>query len=34
MRCGANTRFENITFSNLIMEDVTGPISIRPARAR
>ena len=28
MRCGANTRFENITFSNLIMEDVTGPISI------
>ena len=28
MRCGARTRFENITFSNLIMRDVTGPISI------
>ena len=28
MRCGARTRFENITFSNLIMKDVTGPISI------
>jgi polygalacturonase len=28
MRCGARTRFENITFSNLILKDVTGPISI------
>jgi hypothetical protein len=28
MRCGARTRFENITFSNLVMKDVTGPISI------
>lgn len=28
MRCGARTRFENITFSNLILKNVTGPISI------
>ncbi|HZS08531.1 MAG TPA: glycosyl hydrolase family 28 protein [Blastocatellia bacterium] len=28
MRCGARSRFENITFSNLIMKNVTGPISI------
>jgi hypothetical protein len=28
MRCGARTRFENITFSNLVMKNVTGPISI------
>jgi Glycosyl hydrolases family 28 len=28
MRCGARSRFENITFSNLIMNNVTGPISI------
>jgi Glycosyl hydrolases family 28 len=28
MRCGASSRFENITFSNLIMKNVTGPISI------
>ncbi|HEU5080381.1 MAG TPA: glycosyl hydrolase family 28 protein [Opitutaceae bacterium] len=28
MRCGARSRFENITFSNLILKDVTGPISI------
>jgi polygalacturonase len=28
MRCGARARFENITFSNLIMKNVTGPISI------
>src|SRR6266850_139787 len=28
MRCGATSRFENITFSNLIMKNVTGPISI------
>jgi hypothetical protein len=28
MRCGANSRFENITFSNLILKNVTGPISI------
>jgi hypothetical protein len=28
MRCGARSRFENITFSNLVMKDVTGPISI------
>src|SRR5256885_1644737 len=29
MHCGARSRFENITFSNLIMKNVTGPISIR-----
>lgn len=28
MRCGANSRFENITFANLIMKNVTGPITI------
>ena len=28
MRCGARSRFENITFSNLIMKNVTGPISV------
>ena len=28
MQCGARSRFENITFSNLIMKNVTGPISI------
>jgi hypothetical protein len=28
MRCGAGSRFENITFSNLIMKNVTGPISV------
>lgn len=28
MRCGANSRFENITFSNLVLNGVTGPISI------
>src|SRR4030095_1156339 len=28
MRCGRRTRFENITFSNLILQNVTGPISI------
>jgi hypothetical protein len=28
MRCGARSRFENITFSNLILKNVTGPISI------
>ena len=28
MRCGARSRFENILFSNLVMRDVTGPISI------
>jgi hypothetical protein len=28
MRCGARSRFENISFSNLVMTDVTGPISI------
>jgi polygalacturonase len=28
MRCGPNSRFENISFSNLIMTNVTGPISI------
>ena len=28
MRCGARSRFENITFANLVMKDVTGPISI------
>ncbi|HUA64024.1 MAG TPA: glycosyl hydrolase family 28 protein [Verrucomicrobiae bacterium] len=28
MRCGPRSRFENIAFSNLIMRNVTGPISI------
>jgi hypothetical protein len=28
MRAGARTRFENILFSNLVFDDVTGPISI------
>jgi polygalacturonase len=28
MRCGPDSRFENISFSNLIMTNVTGPISI------
>lgn len=28
MRCGAGSRFENITFSNLIMKNVTGPITV------
>jgi hypothetical protein len=28
MRCGARSRFENISFSNLVMRNVTGPISI------
>ena len=28
MQCGARSRFENISFSNLIMKNVTGPISI------
>ncbi len=28
MRCGPGSRFENMTFSNLVMDHVTGPISI------
>jgi len=28
MRCGADSRFENISFSNLVMNNVTGPVSI------
>jgi len=28
MRCGPGSRFENISFSNIIMKEVTGPISI------
>jgi hypothetical protein len=28
MRCGPGSRFENISFSNLVMNGVTGPISI------
>jgi polygalacturonase len=28
MRCDGRSRFENISFSNIIMKDVTGPISI------
>jgi hypothetical protein len=28
MRCGPGSRFENILFSNLVMNNVTGPISI------
>jgi hypothetical protein len=37
MRCGPGSRFENISFSNLLMKNVTGPISIglgpQPRRA-
>ena len=36
MRCGPGSRFENISFSNIVMKDVTGPISLglgpQPAR--
>lgn len=28
MRCGPGSRFENISFSNLVMKNVTGPVSI------
>jgi polygalacturonase len=28
LRCGPGSRFENISFSNLVMDQVTGPISI------
>jgi hypothetical protein len=28
MRCASRSRFENISFSNLVMKNVTGPISI------
>ncbi|HTS24432.1 MAG TPA: glycosyl hydrolase family 28 protein [Bryobacteraceae bacterium] len=28
MRCGAGSRIENVSFSNLVMNDVTGPISV------
>jgi len=28
MRCSPGSRFENMTFSNLVMKEVTGPISI------
>src|SRR5262249_57482024 len=28
MRCGPRSRFENLMFSNLVMKNVTGPISI------
>lgn len=28
MRCGPGSRFENIAFSNIVMKEVTGPISI------
>lgn len=38
LRAGAGTRFENIVFSNLVLTDVTGPISIgldsKPRRQR
>ncbi len=34
MRCGARSRLENITFSNLIMKNVTGPILIGLDSAR
>ncbi len=37
MRCDSGSRYENISFSNLVMKDVTGPISIglgpEPGRA-
>jgi polygalacturonase len=28
MRCASGSRYENMSFSNLVMRDVTGPISI------
>jgi hypothetical protein len=28
MRCASGSRYENISFSNIVMKDVTGPISI------
>jgi hypothetical protein len=28
MRCGPRSRFENISFSNLVLRNVTGPFSI------
>jgi len=28
LRCGPGSRFENISFSNIVMKDVTGPISL------
>lgn len=28
MRCGPGSRFENISFSNMVMKEVTGPVSI------
>jgi hypothetical protein len=28
LRCDARSRFENISFSNLVLKDITGPISI------
>jgi Glycosyl hydrolases family 28 len=28
LRCGSGSRYENMSFSNIIMKDVTGPISI------
>jgi hypothetical protein len=34
MRCGARSRFENISFSNLIMKNVTGPITVGLDSAR
>jgi glycosyl hydrolase family 28 len=36
MRCGPGSRFENMSFSNLVMSGVTGPISINlgPRRSR
>jgi hypothetical protein len=36
MRCGPGSRFENMSFSNLVMNGVTGPISINlgPRRSR
>ena len=34
MRCGARSRFENISFANLIMKNVTGPITIGLDSAR
>ena len=34
MRCGPDSRFENISFSNLVMTNVTGPISIGVGRQR
>jgi len=34
LHCSAGSRFENMSFSNLIMKDVTGPIYIGAGAGR